>query len=390
MAVFLRTNMAISENTIPPAALTVSDLPALPPLQLIWQQGEPSLPGGSRPDALLSIRYGKLARTFVAEYKPRWDARTLEAAIRQARKYAEASSDAYPLVVLPYLSSDHLNVLLAAEVSGVDLCGNALIMAQGNSTRPDWFLRFTGQPNRFRQGQGLSAPYEGKAALVARTLLSVPIFPNAGALQAEVKRRGGQVSQPVVSRALRAFQDDLVVSAGKRGQGIAVVQPEKLLDRLVEGWQASTGGLARKDQRLLWQGKVNLPPEQLLSTLTARARQSGQRFTATGLVTAAQYTNLSSGGEQSAYVDSVGDLLDGLDAQETRRFPNLELWRVPNEAVFFDTSAEEEIVFASPLQTYLELATGDARTQQAALPLRKALLERLEKKVSSLRAGEQS
>lgn len=380
--IFLSKNMAAYKNIFPPQQVGPGDLPDLSPLSIEWLAGAIRIKT-RQPDGRLRVhlpRYGQ-SHTFVFEFKKDWTARPFSEAIKQARAYAADSGD-LPLVILPYMSDEHLDTLYEADISGMDLCGNALLNVQ-----PDWFVRFTGRPNRFRSTQPLKSPYQGKSALVARALLACPVLPNAEALRAEVEQRGGKVSQPVISRALKAFRDDLIV--GSQGEySVVLLQPEKLLDRLLTQWRMTVEDWQKSGSTVLWRGRTDEKPETILAHLFKRSHQSGSSAVLTGLTSSVQRTNLTIEDTNYLYVPQVGDLLDNLKVTETRRFPNLELWSPPDEAVFFDAMTDERgWKWASPLQTYLELETGDARLQGTAGEFRAALLNDMKEKKSALLQG---
>jgi hypothetical protein len=365
----------------PPEVLTQSDLPVLPLVELNRARNLYSTKDGQLLDLIgvrvLGAGFGDVGAVYYAVYRKTWTAQSLEAALKLLRGAVVPENQYLPLVILPYLDEDKLAALADQKISGLDLCGNALLIMPGRL-----LVYRSGRPNRYRVDQGLKSPYTGKASLVSRALLERPRFATAKALLGFIEARGSTLSQPLVSRTLRALEDDLMASQAKE-QGIAVLQPEKLLDRLVSGWQTNLGNPAQRESRLLWRGTVNLPAAELLPVLATKARAAGQRFSATGLMSATHWTNLSSGDGQAAYADVLGDLLNDLDATATRRFPNLELWRTPDDAVYFNaTTGQDGSVWASRLQTYLELVTGDARTQQAAQPLRQLLLAHIESELA--------
>lgn len=365
-------------RNIPPEHLALLDLRVKRPLELEWLGSEPKLAGGRRADARIRLTHRGESKTFIVEYKKLWTGAALQSAIQQVREYAELSPGDLPLVVVPYLSEEHLETLLAARVSGLDLLGNGVIDAD------KWLLVFSGKPNKFKNTQAVKSPYQGKSALVARTLLSCPVLPNAEALRAEVEQRGGKVSQPVVSRALKAFRDDLVVGI-QAGQGIVLLQPEKLLDRLTQQWKLQVERWKASGQTVLWSGQVAGSPEEFLPKIFANAHENAQPAVLTGLKSSVQLTHLTSESTQYLYSERVGSLLRGLNAKETRRFTNFEVWLPPDQAVFFDPVVTDDgWRWGSVLQTYLELVTGDVRLQQSAEELRDALLNVAEEKKNSL------
>jgi hypothetical protein len=75
----------------------------------------------------------------------------------------------------------------------------------------------------------------------------------------------------------------------------------------------------------------------------------------------------------SAYCSSAEPLLEGLDPTPTNRFPTLELYETDDPTAYFDARQDEETGYrwASPIQTYLEMAkSGDERLQNTAPQVR--------------------
>ncbi|MFK7602662.1 hypothetical protein ACI3L1_10660 [Deinococcus sp. SM5_A1] len=370
----------MKNNSSPPDFLTPQDLQVKSPLQLEWLGSEMQLGLEQRADARIRLSFRGESKTFIVNYTKRWTAVAIEAAIRQVKKTAELNPSDLPLVVLPYMSDDAFHLLAESEVSGLDVVGNGLIAAG------DWLMLFSGTPNPYKNPQLVKSPYSGKSALVARTLLACPVVPTAEALRAEIQQRGGNVSQPVVSRALKAFREDLIVGS-RAGHGIVLLQPEKLLDRLTEQWKSTVEKWRAGGNTVVWSGRVEGSPTEVLPRMFQQPRIKRHEAIMTGLTSTVQRTHLTVEATQYLYSEAVGPLLDDVQATSTRRFPNLEIWLPPDEAVFFDAVTDEHRVeWASPLQTYLELVTGDARLQQTAVEFRTALLEEAEEKKAVLLA----
>jgi hypothetical protein len=68
----------------------------------------------------------------------------------------------------------------------------------------------------------------------------------------------------------------------------------------------------------------------------------------------------------------------GIEANEPQRFANLEIIQTSDLPVFSDARCEDGVPYASPVQTYLELATGDKRQKDAAAQVRSAILASLQ------------
>ena len=76
------------------------------------------------------------------------------------------------------------------------------------------------------------------------------------------------------------------------------------------------------------------------------------------------------------YCESVSELLDllGTDVKPGERFANLELCETADPTVYFDVRRSGGVPFASPIQAYIELATGDKREQDTSSQIRSLIL----------------
>jgi hypothetical protein len=359
-----------------PERLTPEWLPHLPPLTISWQQAETlPLPDGS--SVPLQVCFGNTAFLFVATYRKGWQERDFQTALAVSQTLFSGvalqamrqmvTGPVSPLIVLPYLSPEKIAELERQQVSGLDYCGNGILIV------PDrWFIRSTGQPNRFRREQVLQNPYQGKASLVGRALFTAPILRKLEDLHHDIVARGGSLSLAMVSRTLQRLEEDVITRAHK-GYKVWLLQPEKLLDALQKAYAPQRG-------RLLWQGRVEIPEAALLPRLFANAQVVHRRLIVIGLGSATRYAALAMEQTARIYVETVTPpelLLQGLKATPGPRFPNLEIYAAPDSTVYFDGEAGEEgVVWASPLQTYLEMMQqGDSRLQDSARQVRARLLE---------------
>ncbi len=344
----MQTAVSLQTPTSPPAQLNAEVLPDLPPLTLKWR-------GASR----LEVRHARVAHTFAVTYRPDWSARSFQAAIDDL-----GQNDGLRMVVLPYLDEDKLRTLETRGLSGLDLCGNAVIVVPGT-----WLLRFTGQPNRFKIAQPLQNPYRGKASLVGRVLLRQPAFRTLEDLHAQIVRRGGDLSLPLASRAIKQMREDVIV--GSNGPyRVYLLQPNVLLSQLERAWAREA-----KRSNPIWRGRVALPTADFLPKLFKNAVRSKVRAVMTGVGSANRHANLSMEDTAYLYAEAAEPLLRGLEAKPGERFANLEVRRTPDPSVFFDLETDDAGVrWASPVQTDLEMHNGDARLQDGSAKLRQRLI----------------
>ena len=99
---------------------------------------------------------------------------------------------------------------------------------------------------------------------------------------------------------------------------------------------------------------------------------------ATGLSSVSWYAVMQRSDILSVYCPRGTALLEQLNGDESDRFPNFELLETDEQPVYFDVREENDFLWASPVQTYLELMTGDKRDQETADQVRSYLLNKLE------------
>lgn len=275
------------------------------------------------------------------------------------------------MVFVPHLDQSQLRLLEDQQVSGIDLSGNALIMV------PDEILvSRTGAPNKFRRPGVIKNVYRKNSSIVPRVFLFKARYDSITEVMDEIESRGGIISQATVSKVCASLDQDLVIERTKgrvpRTRSLRLIQPEKLLDLLIENYAPPV-----INQRV--PAKTTLIPDQFRRRVVQWRSKAAERATLTGSSSADQYAVMAREPIQSLYCSNLESLLTrlGPDLQETSRFANIELLETNEDFVYFD--ARDDLA-ASPVQTYLELMQGDKREQETAEQLRKAILQPLQKK----------
>jgi hypothetical protein len=280
----------------------------------------------------------------------------LDSAIQQVRAYNAAKPDLLPLVIVPYLSPKSLERLIAAGVSGLDLCGNGIINVPGQ-----WFVFRTGEKNKFPNSQPIKNIYRGTSSIVARVFLLRAIYPFVNQVLEEIIKRKGEVTLSTVSKVLRGLQEDLMIS---RNGDIRLLQAERLLEQLQNSYH-------RPLTKTRLQG--NVADLQMMITQASALANTNKGLIARRSQT--PYVILPSSNELiSIYVSSVIPFVKEFAFEETGRFPNVEFLETDDPTIYFDRRESGSIPFISPLQAYLELAKGGKREQEAAEPLRADIL----------------
>jgi hypothetical protein len=338
----------------------------LPPAELCMRDVEPAQDDAAA-DAVIEAQWEGQSVRFLAQFSRLSTPKALRQIIALA-KDAATPPETYPMVVVPFLSLDKLDDLQDAGVSGVDLCGNGVLVVPGR------MLIFRGgQPNRFPQSAKLRNVYRGKNSLVARAFLIQPEFSQVKEIVELLRRREGGVAFSTVSKALKRLEEDLIIS--RQGNAIRLLQADVLLDKLAANYEP-------QDIEERFQGKCDLPVNEAARKLASAAIGQEGKVIMTGAASAEKYAAMAGEPLVSFYTSlSPSDLLkkSSIAAEETDRFANLEIVQTTDARVFFDPRAEDGVPYASPIQAYLELANGDKRQKDAAGQVRNGILASLGK-----------
>ena len=344
---------------------------ALPPVvvTVVEPGGQAGGDAGGAAD-YVDVQWEGQRSRFVVEAQRLATPRAIQQAVASVKAVA-SPPETYPMIVVPYLAPARLEELQAAGVSGLDLCGNGVIVVPGR------MLVFrTGMPNRFPQSAKLRNVYRGKNSLVARAFLIRPRFAQVKEIVALLAERQGGVTFSTVTKVLQRLEDDLVVSRdeGRRGEGaIRLIQADTLMEKLAANYEPPV--IVER-----FRGKCDLSREELARRLAVAATAASGQLVLTGEASTEKFAVFA--GEPVTYIyctDSPARLLNaaGIDAKETDRFVNVELLRTADARVYFDARDDNGVPFASPIQTWLELATGDKRQKDAAEQVKQGLLESL-------------
>ncbi|MDX1934763.1 MAG: hypothetical protein SFU56_19370 [Capsulimonadales bacterium] len=291
---------------------------------------EATLPTGDTiGDGVFVATWGERRERFVAEYKSLGTPKAVETAVAQARLWSEKTG-IRPLVIAPYLSEESLRRLEGEGVSGVDLCGNGVLLAA------DFSVFRGGAPNRFRSSQPIRNVYRGTSSLFARALLLRPAFDSLRSLQSFARDRvvapddAAQLVKGTASKVVQSLEEDLIVRREGRG-GVRLSDPARLLDRLRENYRKPSGARI--------EGKTALSPAdvwQRLRTVTSGDAAGRLRAVATGEGSVGRYGLLSGPDRLSLYVSDPDEAARLLEVRPTRVFPDVELVETDDETVYFD------------------------------------------------------
>lgn len=319
---------------------------------------------------------------FAVEVKARATPQSVQLAMLQAK--AAAQEGEWPMIQVPFLSSERLAALEQAQVSGVDLCGNGVVIVPGRLC-----VVRSGAPNRYRDSRPLSNPYRGRSAMVARMLMQRPQWESLSELTVAVQSAGCALSLPQASKAVQAMDEDLMVM--KSAGAISLREPLRLLDRLGQEWRNARqfpgrsegrAGVAKLQAAIPTGSRQTLRLPKGLDWARALSSKSSLQWAVSGTSSVGRYVMFAQGGPRRIVVSSMPvamSLLGGI-SEPVPNFADVELLETNEPGFYFGNEIDENgIRWASRLQTWLELQGGDARQQDAAKDLREQILKEVQR-----------
>lgn len=339
--------------------------PEFPPVRLSVLEQQPR----TRPrsfDAVVEVRWGSIRETYGVEIKTQSQPRVLDQAMAQAKMQAQAN-DVRPMIFLPYLSEESLRRLEASDVSGIDLCGNALILG---TTFRVWR---SGQPNRFRESRPIANPYQGDSSVFARCFLLQNRFESLSALREFALSRyrtrpdqeGGVLQLGTASKVVQALLDELILA--KDRDAITLIDPKRLLSNLQLKY--------RRPASTTLVGKTPFGSEEVWDQLESWSERTGGRYVATGAASAKRWGVLFGQDRPRFYVEDLQSASEALQVAVGPAFANVELVEEKKGLVYFDSLQDGAAHWASMIQTWLELAQAGPREREAAETLYRRMLE---------------
>jgi hypothetical protein len=326
--------------------------------------------GVGRVDAIVWISWGEQREEFAVEFKAMWTPKIIREAMYRVKAAAQ-DMRLNPMIIVPYLNEERLRELERESVSGVDLCGNGLVIV------PDKLFIFrTGNPNQFPSSAPIKNIYRRNTSMVGRVFLVRPRFNQVSEILDEVNQRNlfaGWALQPMslstISKALKGLEQDLIVA--REGAAARLLQAEKLLDKLVENYTAP-----KVEEVINWKLPTSLGEEERKEVLVG-AFSSKIPAVLTGAASVSRYAVMQAGETLSIYCPDPKGWLSKLPGIPADRFPTLSIIQTEDASVYFDARQDEGLVWASPLQTYLELMAGDKRDQETALQVKDLISRQL-------------
>lgn len=333
----------------------------LAPLRINRAELEPLQARDRGFDALVtaSLPNGTEEFRFVVEAKSSSTPQIVHGAIAQIRSYVRQGE--HPMILVPYLSPQRLDELEQKGISGIDLCGNGIV------TIPERLLIFrTGNKNRYPESRPLSNPYRGRSAMVGRAFLSQTHYNTLGELYDAIQDSGTNLSLSQVSKAVKALEDELIVSSS--GRTIRLKDPLRLLDHLGSEWRAPRAA------------KIALRFTKPLESVSRLSRDERLKWAVTGESSVTRYTSFGQGRPLRVAVSNLRkawEILDG-EQEDVPNFADVELLETSEAGFYYQNQCDSDgIRWASRIQTWIELHNGDGRQQEAAKEIREQIIREI-------------
>ncbi len=338
----------------------------LPPLTFSFLGDQLDAGEDDRIDAYIEVKWKRKSARFAVECKALSTPKFFQNSINFL-KSLPLPQNLVPMLFMPFLSEGQLKELEMERISGIDLCGNCVVVF------PGIFSVFrSGGKNRFPSSAAIKNIYRKNSSMVGRGFFVYPDFQTVQDIRAAVNQRNLLVSRwtkkpmslSTVSKVLKTMVEDLIIT---RTETIHLLQPDKLLEKLRGNYNPP---VIKERVRL----KISENKKSILKLLSEQSEQLELPLIASGTSSVTRYTVMQRGDLLTVYCPKVEMLLERLPGSQSDRFPNLELLETEDEPVYFDARQEDGFWWASPLQVYMELILGDKRDQEIAEQLKALIL----------------
>ena len=338
----------------------------LPPLTIRFVDDQLNVGGDKRIDAYIEAKWKRKSARFAVECKALSTPKFFQNSINYL-KSLPLPKNVFPMLIMPFLSEQQLKELEMVGISGIDLCGNCVVVSPGT------FSVFrSGGKNRFPSSAAIKNIYRKNSSMVGRGFFVYSDFQTVQDIRATINQRNLLVNRwnkkpmslSTVSKVLKTMVEDLIIT---RTETIRLLQPDKLLEKLSENYNPPT---VKERIRL----KIPENNKSILKLLSEQSQQFELPLIASGTSSVTRYTVMQRGDLLTVYCPKVEMLLKRLPGSRSDRFPNLELLETEDETVYFDARQEDGFWWASPLQVYMELMVGDKRDQETAEQLKALIL----------------
>jgi hypothetical protein len=296
---------------------------------------------------------------FLVEYNVSASGGPLAVAVDHLKKYFDANRDSgLPLIVVPFMGQVGRELCERSDISWLDLSGNAKIIAPGLRILVD------GRPNKFTDRGRPPNVFAAKSSRIARQLL---LNPKLFHTQAELARQTG-LGDGYVSKIVRRLAQEKYLDANDDG-AVRPRDPNLLLEVWLDIYDFNR-------HRIIKGHVPTRSGDELIQRTAKSLSRRKLKYAATGLSAAWLMTKFAAFRLVTIYVPEMPSrsLLKQIEFSDEPKGANLWLVVPDDEGVFHSSQKHDGIQCVSPVQTYLDLKTQPERAKDAAVELRRKLL----------------
>ena len=284
--------------------------------------------------------------------------------VQQLRKYcneikSKAQKTIVPLLVVPFMGEVGRTYCEEAEVSWLDLSGNAEIRSKGI------LISIKGRDNKFKKPGPAENVFSWKSSRIARRFL---LFPGSKLTQREMAIETG-LDEGYVSKIIKRMEQDGYVKRAL-DRKIQLSDPGVLLDDWHESYEFS-----KQDQI---QGHIPARSgEELMDKLKNLLIKTKIKHSFTGLAAAWLYTEFAMFRLVSVYVENRHLLeknLKEIGFNEESRGANTWFVFPKDEYIWKYARTKGGHQYVDPVQVFLDLKEHPERAEEAAAEIRKIIL----------------
>lgn len=331
---------------------------SLPPISFRLLEVQPRIRGNFRADALIEVTWRDFKTEFIVELKSISTPKAFQSALNNLKTFSSGENLGL-MLIMPYLNDKQLQELEREGISGIDLCGNGVVVVRGK-----FVVYRSGGRNRFPYSAPIKNICRKNSSMVGRVSFARTVYNSVQEVLEEVKKLDllanrwdkKPMSISTVSKSLKALEEDLII---ERNGFIRLLQPDKLLEKLGEYYLPP-------DSKRKIRIKLTEKTESIIQLLGNVSQNAGMPIVATGITSVTQYAVMQRGDMLSVYCPGIEELLQLIPGSESDRFPDLELIETEDQRVYFDSRMQQNFGWASPVQVYLELMRGDKRDRETA------------------------
>jgi len=297
---------------------------------------------------------------FMAEYKSNASARAMSTSIASLNSAADATANAgLPLIIVPHMGQLGQQLCDRSHIAWLDLCGNAKIEAPGLR------IWIEGRPNKYRERGRPPNIFAAKSSRITRQLL---LYPQRFQTQADLARQTG-LGDGYVSKIVGRLGEEHYIDVNEE-RAVRPHDPNLLLD----AWQSAYDF----NRHRIIKGHVPARSgEELLQRVVKEIVHEKLESAVTGLSAAWLYTSFAAFRLATVYLSSMPSrsLLKEMEFSDEPKGANLWLVVPDDEGVFHGSQAQGGIRCVSAVQTYLDLKGQPERSKDAAVELRRKLID---------------